>query len=121
MAGDEDVGEAVLRDEQEEGGGDADERVSTQAGGLEADLALEADERGEAEGGEELEELAEAFSVGFGGEHGEWDARSGRRGQSSASGEMPGNWREPFLDGLRRRQHGGFTEPWQRSPTEFDL
>ena len=59
----DDVAEAVLADEHEQGGRRADERLGTQTRGLAAQLALEADERAEAEREQQLADLAPALAV----------------------------------------------------------
>jgi hypothetical protein len=53
----EDVREAVLRYEHDEGGGEADERISPQTGALLSDLAFEADQRREDEGQAQFAQL----------------------------------------------------------------
>ena len=62
--GGEDIHEAVLRDEQEEGGGGADDRIGSEAGALMAKLPLKADQCRENEGRGELEELRDGLACG---------------------------------------------------------
>ena len=66
---DEDVVEAVLRDEQEESGCGAYDGIGAEAGALVADFALEADGGAEEKGQTEFEELGEALPGWFGKDH----------------------------------------------------
>jgi len=67
---DEDVGEAVLGDEEEECGGGADDGVGAEAGALVANLSLKADGGAEEEGEAQFEELGEALAGWFRDDHG---------------------------------------------------
>ena len=56
------VGKAVLADEQDQGGGRADDRLGAHPGALALDLALQADQRCQAERDEQLDDLTRALS-----------------------------------------------------------
>jgi hypothetical protein len=56
------IGKAVLADEQDQGGRRADDGLGAQPGALALDLALETDQRSQAEGDEELDDLSRALS-----------------------------------------------------------
>ena len=56
------VEEAVLADDQDQGGCRADDRLGAQAGALAVDLAFQADQRGQAEGDQQFDDLPAALS-----------------------------------------------------------
>ena len=62
FAVEQNVGEAILRNEQEKCGSETNESVRAEAGALLAKLALEADQRGEDEGTPEFQDLPETFA-----------------------------------------------------------
>jgi hypothetical protein len=66
----EDVGKAVLGDEQEERRSCADDGVSAESGAFVADFAFETDDCGKQKGNAKLKELAETLSRWFGDDHG---------------------------------------------------
>ncbi len=56
------VGEAVLADQQDQGGGRADDRLGAHPGALALDLAFQTDQRRQAERDEQLDDLTGALS-----------------------------------------------------------
>ena len=56
------IGEAVLADQQDQGGGRADDGLGAQTGTLALKLALQADQRRQAESDEQLDDLAGALT-----------------------------------------------------------
>ena len=61
---DQDIGEAVLADQHDQRGGDTDDGVRTEAGGLLLELAFEADEGRQEEGEAQFGELGKALTAG---------------------------------------------------------